>query len=361
MFRGVVSESRRMVLAPVRHRVFWLRYSHHKNNHKNKTHAVQHLSPELEKFRINEQDIIEPNWVEPKIDLSSFDLDNLVPLVKEEAVGLHVVEYKSKPPPIAENTPLVFLHGLFGSSLNFRSVGKVLSRTTRSASYGIDLRGHGLSPSEGPLSYLQMVDDVIETLEQHDLQGITLVGHSMGAKVAMLVALLRPLFVDKLVVVDNAPVAAPLDKRFYYGLVGLAEVERSNLDASANFKDYFHQADRILAKYEPSKLTRVFLLSNLVHDHESNKIRNPVMQFLKQDALKQVEQWPYEAVQGKVFTKPVKVMRGLESDFISEKNIQQDFPIYFPHAEYEDYTTGHWLISNQPNKFIESMQDFINK
>lgn len=339
------------------------RYKHHRNVIHGHHLTLHHLPSELEKFKINDQDIVETHWVEPQIDINKYQLDQLEEKVKNTPLNLNVVSYKSKPAPIAELPSVVFLHGLFGSSLNFRSVGKVISKNTGHATHGIDLRCHGESPKFGPLSYLQMVDDVIKTLEEHDLQDIILVGHSMGAKVAMLLALVRPDLVSKLVVVDNSPVSAPLSKRFYLGLIGLVEVElNKELDKHHHsFKNYFHHADRILAKYEPSKLTRLFLLSNLVHHKGQPKLKTLVLQFLKQESLKQVEQWPQDAVQGKIFNKPTKVMRGIESEFISDKNIKHDFPIYFPDIEFEDYNTGHWLISNQPKKFIKSMEDFINK
>ena len=107
--------------------------------------------------------------------------------------------------------PVVILHGLLGSSENWRAVSKRLSRTHRI--YGVDLRNHGQSPHSEIMTYPVMADDLREFFERKGISEAHLVGHSLGGKVAMQLATSYPDRVKKLVVVDIAPKAYPPSQR----------------------------------------------------------------------------------------------------------------------------------------------------
>ncbi|MDB6128706.1 MAG: alpha/beta hydrolase fold [Verrucomicrobia bacterium] len=99
--------------------------------------------------------------------------------------------------------PLVILHGMLGSSRNWQTVGRELASTFHVTA--LDLRNHGSSPHAPEMSYDAMVGDVLEWLDAQGLSRATLLGHSMGGKVAMLLACRHPARVEHLVVVDIAP------------------------------------------------------------------------------------------------------------------------------------------------------------
>ncbi len=101
---------------------------------------------------------------------------------------------------------MVFLHGLLGSSLNFRSICSKPQLTERRDVYSVDLRNHGLSPHSPDLSWAAMASDIAHFLRARRIPRAHLVGHSLGGKVAMATALLHPKVVERLVVVDVAPV-----------------------------------------------------------------------------------------------------------------------------------------------------------
>jgi len=98
---------------------------------------------------------------------------------------------------------LVVLHGLLGSSRNWLTIGGDLA--SRHHVFALDLRNHGKSPHGAPMDYATMVDDVLTWLDARGLPKVTLMGHSMGGKVAMLLACRHPARVERLVVVDIAP------------------------------------------------------------------------------------------------------------------------------------------------------------
>jgi pimeloyl-ACP methyl ester carboxylesterase len=99
--------------------------------------------------------------------------------------------------------PLVILHGLLGSSRNWQTAGRDLAGRRRV--YALDLRNHGLSPHADEMSYASMAADVVAWLDARGLGAVELMGHSMGGKVAMVVACREPGRVGRLVVVDISP------------------------------------------------------------------------------------------------------------------------------------------------------------
>ncbi|MGE0226872.1 MAG: alpha/beta fold hydrolase, partial [Acetobacteraceae bacterium] len=101
--------------------------------------------------------------------------------------------------------PVVLLHGLFGMARNLGAVQRALAQRHRVLA--LDLRNHGASPHAPDMRYTTMARDVLETLEAHDALPAAVIGHSMGGKTAMQLALLWPDAVSRLCVADIAPVA----------------------------------------------------------------------------------------------------------------------------------------------------------
>src|SRR3982751_66174 len=103
----------------------------------------------------------------------------------------------------AGQPPLVLLHGMLGSSRNWQSAGTDLAQHFHVLAP--DLRNHGRSPHAPEMTYEAMMDDVLAWLDANSLPRATLVGHSMGGKVAMLLACRHPERVQRLIIVDIAP------------------------------------------------------------------------------------------------------------------------------------------------------------
>lgn len=103
----------------------------------------------------------------------------------------------------AGNPPLVLLHGLLGSSRNWQTVGRDLAAQFHVRA--LDLRNHGASPHADDCGFDAMMDDVLAWLDREGIARTTLLGHSLGGKVAMLLACRHPERVDRLLIVDIAP------------------------------------------------------------------------------------------------------------------------------------------------------------
>jgi pimeloyl-ACP methyl ester carboxylesterase len=103
----------------------------------------------------------------------------------------------------AGNPPLVILHGMVGSSRNWQMVGRDLAASFHV--FALDLRNHGGSPHASDMNYEVMMADVLSWLDQQGFEAVTLMGHSMGGKIAMLLGCRHPRRVSRLVIVDIAP------------------------------------------------------------------------------------------------------------------------------------------------------------
>jgi pimeloyl-ACP methyl ester carboxylesterase len=150
--------------------------------------------------------------------------------------------------------PLVILHGMLGSSRNWQTTGRDLAGQFHVRA--LDLRNHGDSPHAGEMTYTAMVDDVIAWLDAQGLGRVTLLGHSMGGKVAMLLACRHPERVTALVVVDIAP------KDYFWPahraeFAAMNELDLANLPSRA-------AAEQLLEVKVTDWAMRKFLLTNLV-------------------------------------------------------------------------------------------------
>ena len=111
--------------------------------------------------------------------------------------------------------PVLILHGLFGSGDNWQTVARSLSRKYKV--FTLDMRNHGKSFHSDRFNYDVMADDVVRFVRRHDMDRVSMIGHSMGGKVAMNFALAYPDLVRKLVIVDIANKAYETAKPGYCG------------------------------------------------------------------------------------------------------------------------------------------------
>src|SRR5690606_27301517 len=153
---------------------------------------------------------------------------------------------------LGEGQPLIFLHGIFGSSDNWLTHARVLSESYRT--FAVDLRNHGQSPHHDTFDYPAMAADVLELIEKHDLRDPVIIGHSMGGKVAMNFAVAYPDKLQKLIVVDIAPKA--YNMKHYVILEGLQAIPIDTITTR-------NEADEALAAFVPEPDVRQFLLKNV--------------------------------------------------------------------------------------------------
>lgn len=239
--------------------------------------------------------------------------------------------------------PLLMMHGLFGSQSNWGWHSKKLAE--HFAVYGVDLRNHGDSPHHPEMSYQAMAEDVQLLLEDLGFDSCCLLGHSMGGKVAMQLALNQPQLVDKLIVVDIAPVNYMAGGEGHLNVfTGMKALDLSTLTSRK-------AAEETLAQYIEDADTLQFILSNLVRE-SSGSYRwrlNVDALFEHYDALRVAP----EGAQS--FDKPTLFIKGELSGYIRERN-ETEIRQLFPLATIEVVAgAGHWVHAENP----QALQDLV--
>ena len=240
--------------------------------------------------------------------------------------------------------PVIMLHGLLGSLDNWNGQAKLLQQHYTVIT--VDLRNHGHSPHVSGMSYREMAADIVSLLEHLAIEQCYLLGHSMGGKVAMTLALSQPQFIKKLIIVDIAPKAyKPRHLQILQAMLSLP------LDKIKTRKD----ADQYLAKWIHSDIERSFLLKNLKRNTEG---------FYWQCYLSEIVKH-YLKISGFVLPKSTHFLanslfiRGGLSDYIQDKdiaNIQQ----VFPSATIETLEhSGHLPHIEEINRFYQLVLNFL--
>jgi esterase len=238
---------------------------------------------------------------------------------------------------------VVLLHGLFGSARNFGAVQQQLARRCRVIA--LDLRNHGASPHDGDMRYAALAADVLQTLDGLAALPATLLGHSMGGKVAMKAALTQPDAVARLIVADIAPVAYPPHHRAIAEAMAALPLSPGMTRA---------QAGSALSEAVPDAAMRAFLLQNLELG-AAPAWRIGLTEIIA--ALPVIEGWqtPADARYGgsTIF------MAGAASDYIRAEH-RPAIRALFPNARFVTLkNAGHWLHAENPSGFVAVVEAFL--
>jgi len=245
-----------------------------------------------------------------------------------------------------EGKPLLIIHGFLGMSDNWKTLGQQFAAEGFQV-HILDMRNHGRSFQSDEFSYELMVEDVFEYCQTHSLSSVNILGHSMGGKTAMLFATRYPEMVDKLIVADIGPkYYAPHHQTI---LAGLNAVDFSLKPSRAD-------VETILSQYITDFGTRQFLLKNL-YWQEPGQL---AFRFNLAVFNKKIEEIGVALPAGLVFTKPTLFIRGGNSDYILDSDIES-IKQHFPNASLETIpNAGHWLHAENPVLFYQLVISFLN-
>jgi pimeloyl-ACP methyl ester carboxylesterase len=241
--------------------------------------------------------------------------------------------------------PVVILHGLLGSARNWSSIARQLGATHRV--FALDLRNHGASPWADEMTYDQMADDVRAFLARHGLPAAAVIGHSMGGKVAMRLALGHGEQVERLVVVDVAPVT--------YGRTFNAYVEAMRgLDLAGISRR--SEADVLLAEQIADARVRGFLLQNLVSSEDGLAWRVPLQALAVN--MPELVGFP-ESAEAEQYEGPTLFVAGGLSDYVRPEHHAAIMRL-FPNAQLAAIPdAGHWVHAEAPEQFLEVVGAFL--
>jgi pimeloyl-ACP methyl ester carboxylesterase len=265
---------------------------------------------------------------------------------------------------IGESGPrVVFVHGLFGQGKNWTTIAKGLADDHRVTL--VDLPNHGHSPWTDRVDYLDMAGLLAAELEQFG-EPVTLVGHSMGGKVAMQLALRRPELLHALVVVDIAPVSYPPtggrtddpdEEASPFGAY-IDAMRAMDLDALKTRDD----ADEALREAVPSRMVRSFLLQSLVREGmgSGGGWRWRLNLDLLDRDLGELRGFPAPPP-GASFDGAVLWIAGVNSTYVLDED-RPHMDALFPATRLVRIkNAGHWVHSEQPEVFLETLRRFLTR
>jgi len=246
---------------------------------------------------------------------------------------------------LGDGTPVLILHGLFGRRRNWQAIQKRLSSVARIVT--ADMRNHGDSPWDDAMSYPAMAADLGKLIDDLDSGPVVVVGHSMGGKAAMTLALTHPERVLGLMVIDIAPVTYEHSYMPYIDAmrsVPLGELQRRS------------EAEPYMTEAIPDPGVRAFLLQNLGQDETGLKWQVNLDAIAR--GLPDILEFPHGA--GHPYEGPALFVRGANSDFVQDSHTPQ-IDNLFPAAEHADVAgAGHWVHAEKPEDTIRHISDFTN-
>jgi esterase len=245
----------------------------------------------------------------------------------------------------AAGPPLLVLHGLLGSARNWTSVGKQLAATHRVVT--ADLRNHGRSPWAETMSFDEMAGDVAALIKRHDLGPTAVIGHSLGGKVAMHLALRHAELVERLVVVDVAPVA-------YAHTFGPFVEAMQEIDLAAVHRRV--DADLQLEQTIADAVVRNFLLQNLTKTHAGFAWQVNLAAL----AANMPELLGFPKVQSVAYNGPTLFVAGGRSRYVKDEH-RPLIARLFPNTEYAVIAgAGHWVHAERPIEFLAETRRFLD-
>jgi pimeloyl-ACP methyl ester carboxylesterase len=245
---------------------------------------------------------------------------------------------------IGAGPPVIILHGLFGSQRNWGGIARALSDDF--TINGLDLRNHGDSPWAPTMTYDEMAADVITFIQTSNLDSVAILGHSMGGKVAMRVAMLRPDLVRRLIIVDIAPV--PYYNETYS--VFIDAMLALDLKTIARLSE----ADQALAPVIAIDSLRAFLLQNLVSEDGHFRWRLNLADIGRN--MPALIGFPGD---GSPYAGATVFIAGEKSNYIRPRDKDRIMTL-FPAANLlEIADCGHWPHAEHPERFLAMVRPLL--
>lgn len=240
--------------------------------------------------------------------------------------------------------PLVILHGLFGSSDNWKTHGRVLAEKYQV--YLLDQRNHGKSDWSDDFSYDIMAEDLHSFVEEHQIDNFILIGHSMGGKTALRYAQKYPETLHQMVIVD---MGIKENKASHDTILeGLQSIDLNVINTR-------NGADEQLAKHLPQKSLRQFLLKNLYWIEKGKLAWHINLSILIRKYKEILKATPEE-----ISEVDTLFINGGLSDYILEED-KPSIQAVFPNSTfYTIKNAGHWIHADAPQEFLEKVEEFLD-
>ncbi len=247
-----------------------------------------------------------------------------------------------------EGQPVILLHGLFGQSDNWVTVGRRIADQFHV--YIPDQRNHGQSPHTTIHSFPAMADDLAEFIEYNEIENPILIGHSMGGKVAMTYVLENPEMVKKLIVIDISP-------RKYPERATHTQVISTMLSIVLDKITTRTEVEKILDSRIADARVRMFILKNLHY-----KFQGKLAWRLNLEAINQSMDLLFDGIRSEnQYTGPTLFIRGGKSDYVPDEDIPM-IKSMFPEAIIKTISgASHWVHADAPEELCFLLSGFLER
>lgn len=237
------------------------------------------------------------------------------------------------------HSPIVLIHGLFGDLNNLG----VLARDLRQDNtvIQVDVRNHGHSPHSESMHYSEMANDIFTLLDELKISNVIVIGHSMGGKIAMAMTALAPERIERIVVIDMAPVAYTENHHdnVFAALEAVAQAGVSSRQEAANIMRSYIKEEGVI-----QFLLKSFKQGNWLFNLAAIKAAYPSI-----IGWQDIPAWPH----------PILFIRGALSPYLIDQyrdNIAHQFPLA---TGFVVANTGHWVHSEKPDAVIKAIRRFL--
>lgn len=265
--------------------------------------------------------------------------------------------YEPQQSASSPKTSVIILHGLLGSKQNWRSLGKVMSNRSGRKVYALDTRNHGDSPHTDEFNYPLMAYDVEHFMKSSNISQAVVMGHSMGGRTAMYLALCKPELVERLIIVDVSPCDMPEDTSSVIpGYFKAMKEAMRGIPLGTSITQARKLAERHMSQTIPEKGICQFLLTNLTEGTNNNFEWKANLDVLEKTFESGVRSF---SIPNGYYNKETLFICGGNSPYVRESDhasIKEVFPkaefIYIPGA-------GHWVHSEKPSEFLVVINSVI--
>jgi len=284
--------------------------------------------------------------------------------------GKHPGLVNPLPAKIAANIPpIIFLHGLLGHRKNNRTAARMLSNQLGTTLIVPDLRNHGTSFHARPHNYRVMSDDICQLMSHlrdevdFETNGVIMMGHSMGGKVAMVHALRFPDIVKGVVSIDNVPYMNPESSFKEFEKFHLYLKHMKKIVDSGTCKNVAAVANYLLKNIEQEKKVVTFLVNNLHKDPMTKKVQSlvpldildecieDIMEF-KMSVLGDLDDYP-------VYQDPLLILRANYSNFVGNDIHEHLITRHFENYQIQSMDSSHWIVTEHRVPFVKLVSKWV--
>jgi len=263
-------------------------------------------------------------------------------------VQLYAKKTRSLPAHQDKPINIIMFHGMLASHEHWKTLTNLLAQSSQLPLniLAFDLRNHGNSTYSEDQTYEHMAIDIKKYMNTQRIDTATLIGHTMGGKLAMFMSLVEPQMIDKLILIDSIPTKSELitDSRFD----AMKAVPLDNIKTK-------REAEEVISKVIKDKTERGYLLRNLAETAERKfKWRVNIEPLVK--SLPLMAEFP--DLSGKIFDKDTMFITGKQTNLINDQT-KSKIRQYFPKSKFEEYHGGHYVYAEHPSLISKLILPFL--